>query len=64
MKLDFSAILRKFYISCWILEENLNGVTLFMPFLLTNFLKKAKKLQFLSKNGGNPYKNEEICSQK
>jgi len=44
--------------------KNLNGVTLFVPFLSTNFLKKAKKFQFLSKNGGIPYKNEEICSQK
>ena len=64
MKLDFSAILRKFYISWWILEENLSGVTLFMPFLLTIILEISKKLEFLSKNGWSPSKNEEICSQK
>ena len=64
LKLDFSAILRKFYISWWILEENLSGVTLFMPFLLTKFLEKGKNLQFSSINRGNSSKNEEICCEK
>ena len=54
LKLDFSAILRKFYILWWILEKKLSGVTLFMPFLLTNFLEKGKNLQFLSIKLENP----------
>ena len=36
----------------------------FYAIFINNALEKAKKLQFLSKNGGNPSKNEEICSQK
>ena len=46
MKLNFSAILRKFYIFWWILEKNLSGATLFKSFLLTIFLEKGKNLQF------------------
>ena len=40
------------------LEENLRGVTLFMPFLLPKFVGKGKILLFLSINRGNPSKNE------
>ena len=36
----------------------LNGMTLFMPFLLPKFVGKGKILLFLSINRGNPSKNE------
>ena len=64
MKLDFSAILRKLYISWWILEENLSGVTLFIPLFINKIYGKRQKSTISSINRENPSKNEEICSQK
>ena len=39
----FLAILRKFYISWWILEKQLSGVTLFMPYFVNKMFGKRQK---------------------
>ena len=43
MKLDFSAILRKFYIFWWILEKNMNGVTLFIAIWINKIFGEMQK---------------------